>query len=133
LTKGIQITKEADIDDAKGTDFVVNSDFAGSIKIHSIQTFFNGGDRVEISNFLGLFALIQRKPHELDYVPAYIAYRGYGAIGAPELFAPAYNNFIGAGGGSDFVNVDEKNIVVGFDEVAGADFIKVIIFAERLE
>lgn len=131
MSKGIEISS-VDIDNAKGTDFIVNSKFQSGMKLHDILTFQSGGERTLMSNALGLYAFIQRKEHGLDYTPAYIAFRGFGPLGAPTFFSMPFSNYIITGGGSDFVNVDSKNIVVGFDETQGADFIKVIIFEEKL-
>ncbi len=133
MADGIQITDGKDISRADGTDFVVNSELKTGMKLHDIFTFKSGGERTLISSGSGLFAFIQRQAHGLGYVPAYIAFRGYGDMSAPTSITMTFNNFINTGGASDFANVDGMNVVVGFDEVAGADFIKVIVFAERLD
>jgi hypothetical protein len=132
MTKGIQIVDSKDITNAKDNEFVLNTKFAGSIKFYKAFNFVNGGERTLMSTTLGLYAFIQRQNHGLDYVPAYMAFKGYGDQYSPDYVAMPYNNYIAQGGGSDFVNVTKNEIIVGFDETSGADFIRVLIFAEKI-
>lgn len=132
MTRGIQITNDKNIDDANDADFVLNTKLPGSMKYHDIFTFRNGGERTFISGIAGLFCFIQRQKHGLDYVPAYMAFKGFGSVASPDYVTLPFNNFIGVGGQSDFVNVTKDEIIVGFDENNGADFIRVVIFAEKL-
>lgn len=130
---GIQITNGTDIKRTPRSEFVVDSHVFGGMKLYKIFTFKFGGDRIKMSNSSNLFAYIQYRNHGLDYVPAYLAYKIYGAdITQPEFISVPYNNFISVGGDSDFVNVDSQKITVGFDEVIRADFLQVIVFAEKL-
>lgn len=128
MKDGIQITDGVDIQRAKPTDFTINSEEAGGMKINTTVTFKNGGTLTLMGS--GISAYIQKYSHNLGYVPAYIAFRGTNSAGG-QVNMP-FNNFISVAGASDFVNVDLNYINVGFDEFDGADFIKVIIFEEKI-
>lgn len=131
VSNGIEITDGVDIERAKDTDFVLNTGFAGGMKIHEIKLFEKGGNLITISVFAGLQAYIQTYPHGLGYVPAYLAFKGYGDFNNPQFLTIPYNNYISVAGDSSFVNVDADNVIVGFDQF-DADFIKVIIFEEKV-
>lgn len=134
MTKGIQITKKANISGAAPEDFTVNTLFDGSFKVSTILLFRFGGDLTAMSVSLGFNALIQRYAHNLGFVPAYLAYIIYGTPETPSDFAVTpYNNFVTVDGRSDFVNVDSKQVTVGFDTgITVPRYMKVIVFAEKL-
>lgn len=136
MVKGIKITKGVGIKDARPKDEVVDSTLPGSLKIY--KSFIFKGEavnRTTINSFVGCFAYIQRVKHGLDFTPAYSALISYDD-GFESVPIP-FNDFIGVGGGSHFVNVTPTDIIVGFD---AADIdggvrmrMKVIIYAERLD
>lgn len=133
MSEGIQITKSANIPDAKGTDFTVNSLFSGSFKLYKSMLFNFGGELTTMSATFGLSAYIQREKHGLNFVPAYLAYVVYGNIDYPDLVQLPYNDYISQGGESHFVNVTADTVIVGFDSGGThPNFIKVLIFNEKL-
>lgn len=128
MAKGIRITVDKNIRDARPTDFVIDSLAQGSMKVHKIITFKYGGDLTTMSSTLGLSAYIQRYKHGLSYVPAYLSYLYEN--GTTHI---TYNDFISVAGDSHFVNVTPSEVIVGFDSSdTGPEYIRVVLFAEKL-
>lgn len=133
MPKGIRITSGTDIPRAKPTDFVVDSQTQGSLKIHKILTFKYGGDSTVMSSTFGVSAYIQRYNHGLKYVPAYLAYLISGDTDSPSFIKVPYNDFIAADGRSSFINVTSEQVIVGFDTAdTTTNYIRVVLFAEKL-
>lgn len=131
MTKGIKIST-ADIVSSKDTELTLDTTLQGSLKVYKIYTYERGGARTLMSSTFGLYANIQKTAHGLGYSPAYIAYRVFGSLQVPISTSLAYSDFISVIGDTDFVQVDRDNIIVGFGD-GGCDFIKVIVFAEKVD
>lgn len=116
-------------------EYTVNTLFAGGMKVHNIYEFINDRSGLtKISNIANLSVYIQQEPHELGFTPAYIAYKGYQSPTGIDYIAMADEDFVSVGGNGDFVNVTDENVIVGFDiPPLGADFMKVVVFAESLD
>lgn len=146
MSRGIQVTNGKSIGSSQPEDFVVDTKLQGGMKVHKVFTVINDRDpnhREKTSDFAQVYNWIYSEPHDLGYVPAYIAYKGYGTPNNPKFLAMPLDNASAVGGNADFVNVDETNVIVGFDanydpdtgndNPPFVDFMRIIVFAERLD
>jgi len=131
MTKGIKIST-GDISSSKDTELTLDTTFLGGMKVHQTYTFQRGGTNTLMSSTFGLSAKIQKTAHELGYAPAYMAFRIFGTPTAPTLITLAYSDYISVLDDTDFVQVDKDNVIVGFAG-SGCDYIRVIVFAEKLD
>lgn len=132
MSQGIKITNGEHIPRARGKDYVLNTLLRGGFKVNNIYTFFYGGEKVLYSSFLGLYGYVQFKEHGLSYVPAYLAFAGYGTVDNPTFIQYATANFVSIDNSDAVANVDSKRIMVGWGEFISADFITVILFEEKI-
>lgn len=134
MSHGVKIVTGDNINRPLRDDVVLDNTRFGGMPVHKTLLFKRGqgGVRKLMSTVHGLYAEIHTFNHDLGYIPAYIAFKGYGDYKDPSYMIQPFNNFVGLAGASDFVNVDNEKVIVGFDEVAGADFIKVLVFAAKL-
>jgi len=130
MTNGMQITTQADLKFANTKDFVINTRASlGGLKVLKVLTFKFGGVDTLMSNFFGNTNYIQKYEHGLGYVPGYLPY----LIDHATLTISTPDNDAIHVGGTDFINVDLKKIIVGFDTATtNPRTMKVILFAEKI-
>lgn len=129
MIHGLQITSNTDISDSKDTDFVINTKFAGGMKVNEVKVF----NKSEATNqvVLGTTKLGFKYAHNLGYAPAYMAFgTALGIAGSTDRLAtsgmtssqPPFN---------DSVVADDTFIYVNFNGNFSTS-ITVFIFGERL-
>lgn len=129
MIHGLQITSNTDISDSKDTDFVINTKFAGGMKVNEVKV-FNKSDATN-QVVLGSTKLGFKYAHNLGYAPAYIAFgTQVGLIGSVDRLATA-GMASSQPPSTDSVVADDTFIYVNFNGNF-ATSVTVFIFGERL-